>query len=85
MLHVVQRPVGCDFKRRDFAVVQPDRNQKDLVDIPQQAQDELDILFVKRVDEVLPLVLSEVPGQRNPEAPSPRPPQAPGPRPSPTF
>ena len=45
-------------------VILPDRNQKDLVDIPQQAQDELDILFVKRVDEVLPMVLSQVPGER---------------------
>jgi ATP-dependent Lon protease len=66
-------------------VILPDRNQKDLVDIPQQAQDELDILFVKRVDEVLPLVLSEVPGQRAPEAPAQRPPETAAPRPSPTF
>jgi ATP-dependent Lon protease len=40
-------------------VILPERNQKDLVDIPQQAKDELEIQFVKRVDEVLPMVLSD--------------------------
>ena len=42
-------------------VVLPDRNQKDLIDIPQQARDELEICFVRRVEEVLPLVLSDEP------------------------
>ncbi len=40
-------------------VILPERNKKDLVDIPQQAKDELEIQFVKRVDEVLPMVLSD--------------------------
>ena len=39
------------------SVILPDRNQKDLVDIPEQARNEMEIKFVKRVDEVLPLVL----------------------------
>ena len=38
-------------------VILPARNQKDLVDIPEQARNEMEIKFVKRVDEVLPLVL----------------------------
>jgi ATP-dependent Lon protease len=39
-------------------VILPERNAKDLIDVPEQARKELQILFVKRVDEVLPLVLS---------------------------
>jgi ATP-dependent Lon protease len=38
-------------------VILPERNQKDLVDVPEQALKELDILFIKRMDDVLPLVL----------------------------
>jgi ATP-dependent Lon protease len=38
-------------------VVLPDRNRKDLEDVPEQARKELDIRFVKRMDEVLDLVL----------------------------
>lgn len=45
-------------------VILPDRNQKDLVDVPEQARKELVIKFVKRVDEVLPLVLSDDPPPR---------------------
>ena len=41
-------------------VILPERNQKDLVDVPEQAMNELEIKFVKRVDEVLPMVLGEV-------------------------
>ena len=40
-------------------VILPDRNKKDLVDIPEQAREEMEFKFVKRVDEVLPLVLSD--------------------------
>jgi ATP-dependent Lon protease len=38
-------------------VVLPDRNRKDLDDVPDQAREELDICFIKRMDEVLELVL----------------------------
>jgi len=58
-------------------VVLPDRNRKDLIDIPQQARDELEFHFVRRVDEVLPLVLSD--------AAPPPPRQRPIPHNSPTF
>lgn len=47
-------------------VILPERNQKDLIDVPDQARQELQILFVKRVDEVLPLVLSDDPPPRPP-------------------
>jgi len=40
-------------------VILPERNEKDLVDVPEQARDELEIHFVKRMDEVLPLVIPE--------------------------
>jgi len=40
------------------SVLLPERNRKDLVDIPDQAKDEMEIRFVKRVDEVLEMVLS---------------------------
>ena len=49
-------------------VVLPDRNQKDLVDIPAQAKEEVEIRFVRRVDEVLPLVLSDEPPPRKARA-----------------
>jgi ATP-dependent Lon protease len=38
-------------------VILPERNEKDLVDVPEQARKEVDILFIKRMDDVLPLVL----------------------------
>jgi len=38
-------------------VILPERNEKDLIDVPEQARKELDILFIKRMDDVLPLVL----------------------------
>jgi ATP-dependent Lon protease len=42
-------------------VILPDRNQKDLIDVPEEVKRDLQIQFVKRVDEVLPLVLSAEP------------------------
>jgi ATP-dependent Lon protease len=50
-------------------VILPERNQKDLVDVPDQAKNELSIQFVKRVDEVLPMVLSADPPPRRAEPP----------------
>jgi ATP-dependent Lon protease len=41
-------------------VVLPERNQKDMVDVPEQVKNELSIRFVQMVDEVLPIVLSDV-------------------------
>jgi ATP-dependent Lon protease len=42
-------------------VVLPERNRKDVIDIPEQPRKEIEILFVKRMDEILPLVLTEMP------------------------
>jgi len=42
-------------------IIMPDRNQKDMVDVPDQAKNEMEFFFVKRVDEILPLALSELP------------------------
>jgi len=42
-------------------VIMPDRNRKDVIDIPEQPRRELEIIHVKRMDELLPLVLTEMP------------------------
>ena len=42
-------------------VILPERNRKDIVEIPDQPKKEIEILFVKRMDELLPLVLTEMP------------------------
>ena len=42
-------------------VILPERNRKDVIDIPEQPRNEIEILFVKRMDELLPLVLTEMP------------------------
>jgi ATP-dependent Lon protease len=42
-------------------VILPERNRKDIIEIPDQPKKEIEILFVKRMDELLPLVLTEMP------------------------
>jgi ATP-dependent Lon protease len=42
-------------------VIMPERNRKDVIDIPEQPRKEIEIIFAKRMDEVLPLVLTEMP------------------------
>jgi len=42
-------------------VVLPDRNRKDIVDIPETIREELELVFVKKIDEVLELTLETVP------------------------
>ncbi len=42
-------------------VVLPERNKKDVVDIPDQAKREMELIHVSRMDELLPLVLTEMP------------------------
>ncbi len=42
-------------------VILPERNQKDMVDVPDQAKNEMEFVYVKRIDELLPLVLTEMP------------------------
>ena len=45
-------------------VIMPERNRKDVIDIPEQPKQELEIIYVKRMDELLPLVLTEMPELR---------------------
>ncbi len=45
-------------------VIMPERNRKDVIDIPEQPKKELEIIYVKRMDELLPLVLTEMPELR---------------------
>ncbi len=42
-------------------VIVPDRNVKDLIDVPDQAKREMEIISIKRMDELLSLALTEVP------------------------
>ena len=42
-------------------VIMPERNKKDLIDVPEQVKNEMEFFFVKRMDEVLPLALTEMP------------------------
>jgi ATP-dependent Lon protease len=42
-------------------VVLPERNRKDIVDIPETIQKELELVFVKKIDEALELTLETVP------------------------
>ncbi|HEY3354186.1 MAG TPA: S16 family serine protease, partial [Polyangia bacterium] len=38
-------------------VILPERNKKDLVDIPDEIKQEMDLVHIKRMEEVLPLAL----------------------------
>jgi ATP-dependent Lon protease len=61
-------------------VILPERNRKDIIDIPEQPRKEIEILFVKRMDELLPLVLTEMPKlgvMTSPTVPSPAQPAPP--------
>ena len=60
-------------------VILPERNRKDVIDIPEQPRNEIEILFVKRMDELLPLVLTEMPKLGVMSAPVLPPPAAPPP------
>jgi ATP-dependent Lon protease len=42
-------------------VILPERNRKDVIEIPEQPKKEIEILYVKRMDELLALVLTEMP------------------------
>jgi ATP-dependent Lon protease len=42
-------------------VIIPERNMKDLVDVPEEVKNEMEILSVKRMDEVLALALKDPP------------------------
>ena len=42
-------------------VIIPERNMKDLIDVPEEVKNEMEILSVKRMDEVLALALKDPP------------------------
>jgi len=60
-------------------VVLPERNRKDVIEIPDQPKNEIEIQYVKRMDELLPLVLTEMPKLGVMSAPVLPPPPAPPP------
>jgi ATP-dependent Lon protease len=61
-------------------VILPERNRKDVIEIPEQPKKEIEIIFVKRMDELLPYVLTEMPKLGVMSVPSlPSPPAAPPP------
>ncbi len=51
-------------------VILPERNEKDMIDVPEQAKKEMEFFFVKKMDELLPLALTEMPEKfQKPTAP----------------
>ncbi|MDZ4694961.1 MAG: endopeptidase La [Deltaproteobacteria bacterium] len=42
-------------------VLMPERNRKDVIDIPENLRNEIEIIYIKRMDELLPMVLTEMP------------------------
>ncbi len=52
-------------------VIMPARNEKDLVDVPEQARKELEFVFATHMDEVLKAALEENPVGRKPPPPEP--------------
>ncbi len=52
-------------------VIMPARNEKDLVDVPEQARKELDFVFAAHMDDVLKAALEENPLGRRPPPPEP--------------
>jgi len=48
-------------------ILLPERNQKDLYEVPKEVKDQLKFHFVKRVDEVLDIALERPPERFNPK------------------
>ena len=44
-------------------IIMPERNQKDMVDVPDQAKNEMEFFYVKKIDELLPLALTRDAGE----------------------
>jgi len=42
-------------------IVLPEKNKKDMIDVPDVVKSEVEFFFVKKVEELLPLVLTEMP------------------------
>jgi ATP-dependent Lon protease len=52
-------------------VILPERNEKDMIDVPEQAKKEMEFFFVKKMDELLPLALTEMPEKYSKPQPTP--------------
>jgi ATP-dependent Lon protease len=52
-------------------VIMPARNEKDLVDVPEQARKELEFIFATHMDDVLGAAMEENPVGRKPPPPPP--------------
>ncbi len=53
-------------------ILLPERNAKDMIDVPEQAKNEMEFFYIKRMDELLPLALTELPekfGKASPTTP----------------
>ncbi|MEO6573324.1 MAG: S16 family serine protease, partial [Polyangiaceae bacterium] len=60
-------------------VLIPARNERDLDDIPQDVREQMNIILIKRVEEILPLILEPpVPSGDLPSMPPPPPPSSAG-------
>ena len=53
-------------------VILPERNKKDLHEVPQEVKDQLQFHFVRRVDEVLDLTLERPPERFSPKLSPPK-------------
>ena len=42
-------------------ILMPERNRKDMVDVPPQARDEMEFIFIKRMEDILQYALTEMP------------------------
>jgi ATP-dependent Lon protease len=52
-------------------VLLPERNEKDMIDVPDQAKKEMEFFYIKRMDELLPLALTEMPEKLGKAGPPP--------------
>src|SRR5260221_3175148 len=64
---------GAGIKR----IIMPERNKKDLIDVPEQAKKEMEFMFAHSMDDVLASALEENPFEK--AAKNPPPPEVPAP------
>jgi ATP-dependent Lon protease len=59
-------------------IILPERNKKDLIDVPEQAKKEMEFLFAHSMDDVLAWALEENPFERAARLPPPEGEKPPG-------
>ena len=64
-------------------VIIPERNRKDIVDVPEEVQKDMEILYVSKMEDLLPLVLTAPLPEAKLDAPPPPPAAPPAPPPVP--